>query len=154
MVRGQTERRDSGGTVINLRRVLTMHDPEPVELVLASVAVANAAGLWLLRPFGRLAVWGIMARAADETTWAVVLGSLGAVHLAAVVAETRGRRRVAAAAGNMLGLVFVTVAFVAAGPARWTTGTPVFAVLSVAAIWTTVRVGASRVGARQKGTTL
>lgn len=123
------------------RRVLAMHDPEPVELVLAGVAVANAAGLVILRPFGLSAAYGAMARVAGEVPWAVLLGGLGLAHLVAVVRDVHGRRRAMAAAGNMLGLVFLTLAFAAPGPARWTTGVFIFAVLSAAAIWSAVRVG-------------
>lgn len=122
-------------------RILTMHDPEPVELVLSAVAVANAAGLAALRPFGLSSAYEAMARVAPEAFWAAVLGGLGAAHLGAVAADVRGRPRKAAALGNALGLMFLDAAFAAPGPGRWTTGVPIFAVLAGAAIWCAVRVG-------------
>lgn len=127
--------------MINVRRVLTMHDPEPVELVLASVALANAVGLIALRPFGRSAAYEVMAQAAPEVVWGVVLGGLAAVHMATVLGDVRGTRRRVAALGNAAGLMFLTLAFAAPGVSRWTTGVPIFAVLSVSAGWAAVRVG-------------
>ena len=127
--------------MINLRRVLTMHDPEPVELVLSSVALANAVGLVVLRPFGRSAAYEVMAQVAPEMVWAAVLGALAMGHLSAVLGDVRGRSRQWAALGNASGLVFLTMAFAAPGVDRWTTGVPIFAVLSLAAIWCAVRIG-------------
>lgn len=127
--------------MINLRRVLTVHDPEPVEIVLASVAVANALGLAILRPFGLSSAYEVMARAAGEPAWAALLGGLGLAHLVAVIGGARGRARVLAAFGNAAGIIFLTLAFAAPGLGRWTTGVPIFTVLSAGAVWATVRVG-------------
>lgn len=123
------------------RRVLTMHDPEPVELVLSCTALANAVGLVVLRPFGRSAAYEIMASVAPEIVWGAVLGGLATLHLLTVLVDAGGSVRKAGALGNAAGLMFVTMAFAAPGVARWTTGVPIFATLSVAAIWAAVRVG-------------
>lgn len=127
--------------IANLRRIAVLHDPEPVGLCLSGVALANALALLVLRPFGRSAAYEAMARVADEPAWAILLGGLAFGHLAAIVWDVRGKARVAAAIGNMLGLLIFTFAIIAPGPARWTSGVGIFAVLSGTAIWTAVRVG-------------